>query len=94
MFDINKPEHPFDNGYIWLPMKLDGNRMSILWRDQWSPINSMLSANAAEKPKHLIILAGQSNMIELKQEVIFQPMVEEEKVSSEPQIQGEKPSCG
>ena len=39
MFDINKPEHPFDSGYIWLPVELDGSKMSIPWKDQWSPIS-------------------------------------------------------
>ncbi len=35
-FDINKPEHPFESLYIWLPIVLDDGRMSIPWRDQWS----------------------------------------------------------
>lgn len=36
-FDINKPEHPYENLYIWLPISFDSGRMSIPWRDQWSP---------------------------------------------------------
>jgi len=35
-FDINVPEHPYDNLYIWLPIefKADG-LMRITWRDEW-----------------------------------------------------------
>jgi beta-xylosidase len=35
-FDINKPNHPFDNLYIWLPIDLNENRMSISWNDSWN----------------------------------------------------------
>jgi beta-xylosidase len=34
-FDINKPEHPYESGYIWLPIEFQGDRMSIKWRDEW-----------------------------------------------------------
>lgn len=36
-FDINKPEHPYESGYIWLPITLEAGRFSIPWRDAWSP---------------------------------------------------------
>lgn len=36
-FDINKPEHPFDSRYIWLPIDFEGGRMSIKWLDRWKP---------------------------------------------------------
>ncbi|MBK1856232.1 family 43 glycosylhydrolase [Verrucomicrobiaceae bacterium 5K15] len=36
MFDINKPDHPYESGYIWLPITLKGSKMSIPWRDSWS----------------------------------------------------------
>lgn len=35
-FDINKPEHPFESLYIWLPITFAKDRMSIRWRDSWS----------------------------------------------------------
>ncbi len=35
-FDINKPEHPYESLYIWLPISFELGRMSIPWRDQWS----------------------------------------------------------
>jgi len=35
MFDINKPEHPYESGYIWLPIMFNGNRISIPWVDSW-----------------------------------------------------------
>lgn len=37
MFDINKPEHPYESGYIWLPIVFSGSEMSIPWQDAWSP---------------------------------------------------------
>ena len=37
MFDINKPEHPYESLHIWLPISFAGDRMSIPWRDEWSP---------------------------------------------------------
>ena len=36
MFDINKPEHPYESGYIWLPIFFNGPEMSIPWRDAWN----------------------------------------------------------
>lgn len=36
MFDINKPDHPYENGYIWLPIMLNGKGMVIPWRDSWA----------------------------------------------------------
>lgn len=35
-FDINKPEHPYDNLYIWLPIDFTNNKMSITWIDSWN----------------------------------------------------------
>lgn len=35
-FDINKPEHPYESLYIWLPVSFEDGRMQIRWRDQWS----------------------------------------------------------
>lgn len=37
MFDINKPEHPYESGYIWLPIEFRENKMSIPWKDNWTP---------------------------------------------------------
>lgn len=36
IFDINKPDHPFESLYIWLPISFATGRMTIPWRDQWS----------------------------------------------------------
>ncbi|TKG94307.1 hypothetical protein EYV94_13570 [Puteibacter caeruleilacunae] len=36
-FDINKPKHPFDNLYIWLPIQFDKNTMKIRWINEWNP---------------------------------------------------------
>jgi beta-xylosidase len=35
-FDINKPEHPYDSKYIWLPIEFEEDKMSISWRDGWN----------------------------------------------------------
>jgi beta-xylosidase len=35
-FDINKPEHPYDSRYIWLPIEFEEDKMSIRWRDGWN----------------------------------------------------------
>jgi beta-xylosidase len=35
MFDVNKPEHPFESGYIWLPILFKGSEMHISWQDSW-----------------------------------------------------------
>jgi beta-xylosidase len=37
MFDINKPEHPYESGYIWLPITLSGGDFAIAWQDSWNP---------------------------------------------------------
>lgn len=34
-FDINKPEHPYDSRYIWLPIVFKKGRISIKWKDSW-----------------------------------------------------------
>ncbi|WP_343329212.1 family 43 glycosylhydrolase [Polaribacter staleyi] len=34
-FDINKPNHPYDNLYIWLPIDFTNNKMTINWIDSW-----------------------------------------------------------
>lgn len=36
LFDINKPDHPFENLYIWLPIDLKRDRMSITWNNSWN----------------------------------------------------------
>ncbi|BDD12532.1 glycosyl hydrolase family 43 (plasmid) [Fulvitalea axinellae] len=36
IFDINKPKHPYESAYIWLPIKFKGKDISILWQDAWS----------------------------------------------------------
>ena len=33
MFDINKPDHPYESRYIWLPVKIQNNQFSIQWID-------------------------------------------------------------
>ncbi len=35
LFDINKPEHPYESLHIWLPISFENGRMTIPWRDQW-----------------------------------------------------------
>jgi hypothetical protein len=35
-FDINKPKHPFDNLYTWLPIDFTNDKMSITWNDSWN----------------------------------------------------------
>lgn len=37
IFDINKPDHPFESLHIWLPASFQDSRMRIPWRDEWSP---------------------------------------------------------
>ena len=34
-FDINKPDHPFENLYIWLPIDFIDDKISIPWNDSW-----------------------------------------------------------
>ena len=36
MFDINKPEHPYESLYIWLPMRFESGRFEIAWQDEWN----------------------------------------------------------
>ncbi|MCC5928655.1 MAG: family 43 glycosylhydrolase [Cyclobacteriaceae bacterium] len=36
MFDINKPEHPFESLHIWLPVTLQNDLFTIPWRDSWN----------------------------------------------------------
>ena len=36
MFDINKPENPYDSRYIWLPVEWKEEKMSITWLDSWN----------------------------------------------------------
>jgi len=36
VFDINKPENPYDSRYIWLPIEWKEDKMSISWRDRWN----------------------------------------------------------
>ncbi len=35
-FDINKPNHPFENLYIWLPIDFTDDKISITWKDSWN----------------------------------------------------------
>jgi hypothetical protein len=35
MFDVWRPRNLIDSHYIWLPMRFDGDRMIIEWRDNW-----------------------------------------------------------
>ena len=35
-FDINKPDHPFENLYIWLPIDFIDDKISITWNDSWN----------------------------------------------------------
>jgi hypothetical protein len=35
MFDINKPEHPYESLHIWLPVDIRDNKFSIPWLDEW-----------------------------------------------------------
>ena len=35
-FDINKPDHPFENLYIWLPIDFIDDKISIKWNDSWN----------------------------------------------------------
>jgi hypothetical protein len=36
MFDMNKPEHPYDSGYIWLSIEFQDDKMSIAWQSVWN----------------------------------------------------------
>jgi len=36
LFDNNKPENPYESGYIWLPILFEGGKMSIPWQDTWN----------------------------------------------------------
>ncbi|NEW81058.1 MAG: family 43 glycosylhydrolase [Mariniphaga sp.] len=35
MFDINKPENPYDSRHIWLPVTIEDDKFLIRWRDSW-----------------------------------------------------------
>lgn len=35
IFDINKPENPFDSRSIWLPVVVKDDKFFITWRDSW-----------------------------------------------------------
>lgn len=36
MFDIWKPEMPIEGLYIWLPIEIQTNKISIKWKDEWN----------------------------------------------------------
>ena len=36
-FDINKPEHPYNSLYIWLPIQFQKDTITIPWIDEWNP---------------------------------------------------------
>jgi len=35
VFDINKPENPYDSRHIWLPVTIEDDKFLIIWRDSW-----------------------------------------------------------
>ena len=35
MFDINKPEHPYESRHIWLPISFKEDQLVISWQDSW-----------------------------------------------------------
>ena len=35
-FDVNKPEHPYESRYVWLPISAEERGLRIAWRDEWS----------------------------------------------------------
>ena len=35
IFDINKPENPYDSRAIWLPITIKNDKFSVLWQDAW-----------------------------------------------------------
>jgi hypothetical protein len=35
-FDVNKPEHPYESRYLWLPITVEEHGLGIAWRDEWS----------------------------------------------------------
>jgi Glycosyl hydrolases family 43 len=35
LFDINKPENPYDSRHIWLPITIVADKFLIDWRDSW-----------------------------------------------------------
>ena len=37
IFDVNKPDHPYESLHIWLPLSFQNGQMRIPWRDEWSP---------------------------------------------------------
>jgi hypothetical protein len=45
MFDINKPDHPYESMHIWLPITIKDNRFSIQWIDAFGL--DMFKAQAA-----------------------------------------------
>ena len=36
IFDINKPDHPFDSLYVWLPIDFINGKISIPWINSWN----------------------------------------------------------
>jgi hypothetical protein len=36
MFDVWQPRDAIKGNYIWLPMRFDGDRFTITWRDRWN----------------------------------------------------------
>ncbi len=35
MFDINKPENPYDSRHIWLPITFINDKFKIIWQSSW-----------------------------------------------------------
>jgi hypothetical protein len=36
MFDVWKPNNPFESRYIWLPIKFENDIPVIEWQDEWN----------------------------------------------------------
>jgi hypothetical protein len=35
MFDVNKPDHPYESLHIWLPINIKDNQFSVHWQDDF-----------------------------------------------------------
>jgi len=35
VFDINKPENPYNSRHVWLPVTIEDDKFLITWRDSW-----------------------------------------------------------
>lgn len=48
MFDVWRPQNIIESGYVWLPIRFDGDRMVIEWRQTWK-----LATPAEQAPPNL-----------------------------------------